>query len=393
MEPQARLGVASLTKMAFDGVDLTPIRTQIISQCLHSDMTDGLIMDLSVIEQLSGNQEAGLELQENALQRHRIFSTIRPDTARRKLLVFAEPRSMGGNTPVEFLLQDSQFEIITCYPDFTQGRQQDLPPYDVAFCAAAADSDTAPGFFASLRSLTSGTGIATLNLPDNLVNPDRDSLCEIFRHVPGMRIPETRRMSRETLLLADVDFPIIIRPTGSHAGAGLEKLSDPEDLERYLSENKAENYFLSEFINYACAHDDQFRKYRIVFVDGQPFPCHMAISDQWDIWYLNARMDEFPERRAEEEAFMDNFKTFAQRHQKPFEALCAGIGLDYFGIDCAEDSEGNLVVFEADNALIVHDMDPESIFPYKSRHMKNIFSAFENMLLRHCHDTEKQKRQ
>lgn len=74
---------------------------------------------------------------------------------------------------------------------------------------------------------------------------------------------------------------------------------------------------------------------------------------------------------------------FSCRHSAAFAALAAGIGLDYFGIDCAEDAMGNLIVFEADNALIVHDMDPGMIFPpYKSQHMQRIFTAFKAMLHR-----------
>ena len=43
-----------------------------------------------------------------------------------------------------------------------------------------------------------------------------------------------------------------------------------------------------------------------------------------------------------------------------------------------------LVVFEADNALIVHNMDCAMTFPYKQKHMQAIFSAFEAMLVRRC---------
>jgi hypothetical protein len=107
----------------------------------------------------------------------------------------------------------------------------------------------------------------------------------------------------------------------------------------------------------------------------------MAIADQWDLWYLNARMEEFSEKRAEEAAWMDSFESkFANRHESGLGALTEAIDLDYFGVDCAEDPEGNLVVFEADNALIVHDMDDEEVFPYKSKHMNRIFDAFETLL-------------
>jgi hypothetical protein len=38
------------------------------------------------------------------------------------------------------------------------------------------------------------------------------------------------------------------------------------------------------------------------------------------------------------------------------------------------------VVFEADNALIVHDMDPHEVFPYKKPQMQKVFSAFAGMI-------------
>ena len=57
----------------------------------------------------------------------------------------------------------------------------------------------------------------------------------------------------------------------------------------------------------------------------------------------------------------------------------ARIGLDYFAIDCAEMPAGNLLLFEADNSAIVHDMDPPSVYPYKSGQMQIIFRAVQAM--------------
>ena len=62
--------------------------------------------------------------------------------------------------------------------------------------------------------------------------------------------------------------------------------------------------------------------------------------------------------------------------------MARAFGLDYFGIDCAEDRSGNLVMFEADNALIVHDMDSPQVFPYKAPRMREVFTAFTDMIAR-----------
>ena len=71
---------------------------------------------------------------------------------------------------------------------------------------------------------------------------------------------------------------------------------------------------------------------------------------------------------------------FAVRHASAFAALSQRLGLDYFGIDCAETPDGRLLVFEADVAMIVHALDPAGIFPYKKPAMRRLFEAFVEAL-------------
>jgi hypothetical protein len=51
-------------------------------------------------------------------------------------------------------------------------------------------------------------------------------------------------------------------------------------------------------------------------------------------------------------------------------------------VDCAETRDGALLVFEADNTAVVHNMDPPDLFPYKPPQMQKIFAAFVAMLER-----------
>jgi len=67
---------------------------------------------------------------------------------------------------------------------------------------------------------------------------------------------------------------------------------------------------------------------------------------------------------------------FARRHATTFAALYRLVGLDYFGIDCAELPDGRLLVFELDVAMIVHNMDDPAIFPYKQPAMRKLFGGF-----------------
>ncbi len=124
-----------------------------------------------------------------------------------------------------------------------------------------------------------------------------------------------------------------------------------------------------------------FRKYRIVFIDGKAYACHLAIADQWKLWYLNADMADDAQKRAEEALFMETFEQdFAQRHAIALRELSHRIGLDYFAIDCAETKQGKLLIFEADIAMIVHNMDPTEVYPYKGPQMRKVFAAFAEMI-------------
>jgi hypothetical protein len=109
----------------------------------------------------------------------------------------------------------------------------------------------------------------------------------------------------------------------------------------------------------------------------------MAIADRWDIWYLNAGMNHSATKRLEEETFMRSFDIgFGRRHQSALAAMAGRLALDYFTVDCAETKDGALLIFEADNTAVVHNMDPAAIFPYKGPQMRKIFDAFATMLER-----------
>lgn len=397
MEPQTKLGTAALTKFAYEGVDLIPFRDELAALSAHEETRAGALMDLSTVEQLLGNQAEGLARQSEALASCRMFRTLRSKTPRTTLLVYAASLHMGGNTPVEFLLQNDTFDVVTFYPDLVGSNLQVPPPHDVAFCAAPADGEEADDFFATVRAISALSDTTVVNLPPILVKPKRDLLPDLFGDVPGLRLPRTALLARHDLAQALIEaehdwgsigsYPFVVRPEGSHAGRGLQKIETREDFLDYLAVRPEAAFYVSEFIDYASPMDGCFRKYRIIVIGGKAYPCHMAISDQWNVWYMNANMATSEEKRREEAAFMAGFSEgIGMRHAKIFEVLSEALGLDYFGIDCAVDEAGNLILFEADNALIVHDMDCARTFPYKKAPMDRIFAAFETLLLSRCRE-------
>ncbi len=389
---QTRLGLAPLTKLAFDGNDLAPVSTELLLALAQDPGNVGALMDLAVIEQLRGNLQDGLEYQNVALAQDQVYRVASDAVPKLEVLVLAAPIRMGGNTPVEFLLAGQSVGLTTLYvlPDVPLPNP--LPAHDVAFVAAPGDTDGARTFLTQIAQHVESWPRPVLNLPEQIMGLERDTLWRTLKGAPELICPPTLRCSRDELAVfteenkrpsddfAMFNFPLLVRPVGSHAGYGLVKLVGPADVEAYLGACLDETFFLSQFIDYKSA-DGLYRKYRIVLIDGQPYPVHMAISDQWAIWYLNADMAESVDKRSEEAKFFTGFEIeFAARHSGALAALAGKVKLDYFGIDCAETEDGRLVVFEADNALIVHDMDPPDVFPYKGAPMGRAFRAFEAML-------------
>ncbi|MBO6814108.1 MAG: hypothetical protein JJ891_04560 [Rhizobiaceae bacterium] len=398
--PDERLGIAALTRQAFEGKDMTEIASRLLIEISKNPGNAGALMDLSVIEQIRGNTQTGLDYQRNALIHKNLYRTGSGEKKRLTLLVLAAPIHMGGNTPVEMLLENANVEIITVFIAPGLPVPETLPPHDLIMIAAPGDTGSVvsimPGiqpkdYLEEIRNFLDGVTLPVINKAEPIFRLERDLLGETLGETPGVRVPLTARLEtgqiRHSLHQGDVpaagnasfDYPFVIRPVGSHAGFGFEMIRSAEGLEAYLKAYEFPEYFLSELVDYR-SQDGQFRKYRIMFVDSEAFPCHMAIGDTWKLWYMNAKMEECTLKRMEEAAFMIQFRETFSDHLAKLDMIASRIGLDYFGIDCAICEDGSLVVFEADNAMIAHDMDPVDIYPYKGPAMRNMFKAFETML-------------
>jgi len=390
--PDQPLGVARLSKLAFDGGDLGPLRSQLLDKYVYEPENAAALMDLAVIEQLLGNLEDGLARQQEALTLRRVY--LSPCAAAKpglRLLALAAPGDIGNNTPLEFLLEGSDIELTTLYVIPDEPISESLPDHDVAI-VTACESDENRAVHAEISRRVANSLKPVLNHPDQIALLARERLHTVLEPVSGITMPMTARIDRDSFAeigagktrlgshLADGAFPLIARPIGSHAGLGLKKLEDAAAIAAYLGERPENGFYISRYIDYRSP-DGLFRKYRVVFIDGRPYACHMAIAEQWMIYYLNAGMGESAAKKAEEERFMTAFDTeFARRHRAALGALADRIGLDYFGIDCAQAVDGKLLLFEADIAMIVHLMDSPTIYPYKAPQMRAVFAAFCAML-------------
>ncbi len=396
----ALIGIAPLMRRAFAGENLTAQGADLLARAQANPHDAHAWMDFSSVLQLTGNRADAMAVQREAIAMQALY-TLPACTGGGglQLLAIMGPGDLMANTPIEFLVGASDVTLHLLYLTEKSDWPAQVPDHDVLL-VAVAESEPGQPLLQRLAIDLIDWPRPVLNSPQNIAVLSRDGACAALQQITGVAMPITVRLSRAQLLqvadgalamsawLPDGDFPVIVRPTGSHAGQHLDKVTDPAALTAYLHTVDAENFYLSRFVDYRSA-DGQFRKYRISLIDGVPYLSHLAISSHWMIHYLNAGMTESAAKRAEEADCMANFdQQFAPRHAAALRAIDIRIGLPYLGIDCAETLSGDLLIFEIDNAMLVHDMDREDLFGYKKPVMQKLFDAFRAMLGRRAGTSE-----
>jgi len=393
------IGLASLTARAFSGDDLTPIAHELTARIEGQPDDAAARMDLATIHFLHHDPEAAMQCQHEAMQIQTRYSLLSaPVESELRMLVMMGAGGLMDNLPLEFLLEGSAIAMELHYMQPGAAMPKDLADYDLLF-VAVGESDENTSLLQQLARQMRDCPVPVLNRPEFVLQTTREGAAASLQHTAGIEMPMSVRLSRAELErlgqsdqpkprdslaqhLPDHDFPIIVRPVESHAGHGLKRLDTPADIVSYLAEQQEALFYISRFVDYASA-DGQFRKYRIVLIEGRPFVCHLAISSHWIVHYLNADMLGNVDKCAEEARCMADFdQGFGRKHKQAFVTMYEQMQLEYLIIDCAETDDGHLLVFEVDTSAIVHAMDPVDIFPYKRPQMHKIFRAFQAMLAR-----------
>jgi hypothetical protein len=379
------MGMAKIMRIAFGGSDLSQLTNQLVHRIQSSPTDSAALLDLSIVLQLNGSPALALDLQWQALSQRQHFQfQSNPANPHIKLLVLMGPGEVMANTPVEFLVEDSDIAVELLYLGEGVPAPSEIPQHDIAF-VAVCESDRNQSLLASLADVMRHWPNPFLNSPSAIAQLSRDRVSQRLVGAPGCVASQADRLTHDQLReLSSSRLPqsLLARPIDSHAGHGLAKIDNEFMMLEYLSNNPQGEFFVAPFIDYK-SHDGRYRKYRVAVVDGQPFASHMAISRNWMVHYLNADMMQNEQNRMEEAHFMENFETdFAARHAVALREIDRRMELDYYSIDCGETCDGQLLVFEIDSGAVVHSMDSPEIFPYKGPQMEKVFKAFHDLLLR-----------
>ena len=391
--PPVPLGIPTLVKMAFDGVDLAPVWNRLVVSVNENANDAAALIDLSTIALLQGRPKDRIALQNMALGLQRIYRQppqANGDVAL-KVLAFMSPGDFMDSMPIEFLLERSNVNLDMVYVVPELPLPDPLPEHDVALVCVGESRENQP-LLRKLSKLLESWPRPVVNRPEHISRLTRVGTWELLKSVPEIVIPmqaEIDRAQLERIAAGDISiadmlggsaFPIIVRPVDSHAGEGLTKIQCKAEVAAYLNERPEDDFCIASFVDYRGT-DGLYRKYRVALIDGRPYAVHMAVSQHWMIHYLNADMRNNAGRRAEEAQWMTDFDGgFSVRHEDALRAIAQLTGLEYLPFDCGETPDGRLLVFETGTNMIVHSMDSDDLFPYKQPQMDKVFRAFQMML-------------
>jgi tetratricopeptide (TPR) repeat protein len=338
--------------------------------------------NLAAILETEGRLEEARRHRDEAYRRQSVFVEPAAVEAQRVLLLAA---SGYGNVPIEALFPPANVTRITWFVDYAKpGEAERLPPFDLVFNAAGDPDMAGPlapevaGFLARLKK-------PLLNPPAAVARTQRHLLPELLGGIGDVVAPPVLRLSRDALGDAAqarrVGFPLILRPAGAHGGQGVS-LIESSDALAAAALGEAEDFYLTAYRDYSSP-DRYFRKYRVIFVDREPYPYHLAISQHWLVHYFSADMLQPSWKRAEEERFLAApAQALGPKAMTALKAIGRRLDLDFCGIDFSIDPAGNVLVFEANATMLVHLGDSPERFPYKHVHVPKIFAAFAAMIAR-----------
>lgn len=384
------LGLAPFLEISTHGGDLAFVVESLLASANQQQDNPIAWMNLSTALFALGQKELGLTIQKQALQMSRRYTLqCSENSSGPVILLLMADGDLAENTPLDCLLDKGPCRLEIYYPTEDEPLPAEDLPCDVLMVGLSDTVKNRPVLSAIEKALVNEER-PVINRPQFIPNVERVRASELLQGVPGLLMPLTHEVSRQNLerylrevtdqtVVADCGLPFIVRPVGSHAGRSLQRILSRQDLTKYLDEVTDDAFYVSRYIDYSGS-DGLFAKMRVALIDGVAYGSHMAVSEHWMIHYLNAGMYDNAARRERERHFFETFSDFAQRHRDALQGIYKRCGLDYICIDCAETSDGELLVFEVDHAMVVHAKDPQDLFPYKQPYMRAVREAFEQFV-------------
>jgi Tetratricopeptide repeat len=266
---------------------------------------------------------------------------------------------------------------------------QPLPEHTLIF-NVIGDADACQVDLQAAEILLQHVTAPVLNPPSAILASGRMSNAERLRTLPGVITPHTILLPKESLadkgqvaaLMAShrIAFPLLLRSPGFHTGQHFMYVEDWEAFGAAVSTLPGQQLMVMEYLDTRDS-DGYTRKYRVMMINGQLYPLHLAISKHWKVHYVTAEMSNHAAHQQEESEFLNDMpKVLEERGMSALKSIQTSLGLDYGGIDFGINMTGDIVVFEANATMKIVPPPADPQWDYRRAAIENALSAARNMI-------------
>jgi tetratricopeptide (TPR) repeat protein len=375
--PDNPVGRVNLGNVLFEGGELAAAREQyqaaLASRQDCAEAHQGLARTLELQGEAAAAEahwRRGFAGHTLVKQRHRGAAPAIPAL----LLVSVKP----GNIPTRQILDDRTFEVTALYAEFHDAAQP-LPAHAVIF-NAIGDADLCRPALERAQSLLTRTSAPLVNAPQRVSATGRLENARRLRQLPDVIAPSIQRLERQALGTADLKFPLLLRSPGFHTGQHFVRVERPAELAAAAAALPGGDVLAIEYLD-ARGADGMARKYRVMLIDGELYPLHLAVSSGWKVHYFSANMAEDARYREEEAQFLADMPgVLGARAVRALEDIAKTLGLDYAGVDFAL-RDGAVLLFEANANMAIVPPNANPIWDYRREAIRRVIAAAKHMIV------------
>ncbi len=266
----------------------------------------------------------------------------------------------------------------------------DLSQFDVAFNNRPVfEQIELRGHADRFEQFVAGLPMPIVNAPTAVRAATREANAKRFANADRFVFPETIAVEHETdidatqgLILARIQFPIILRPRHTHFGHGVLLAEDEDTLRDFLRKNPHSRFYAIQY--HDCASEDGlFRRYRLACMGGRIVPDGLRADFAWNVH----NWEHGPEKWAalgldkEEVAFWENpTELLGAPPEEFFREIIDATTLDIYGFDFGFLQDGRVIVYEVNSAMAIANGGDLKVFPYRQAQCDRIRQLIADFL-------------
>lgn len=289
----------------------------------------------------------------------------------------------GNSNLITGIVSDEITIYNTVFGGMNQKIEFNLSP-DIILFNSIADGDSHKKALNSLLDFSKQVSLKIINHPTAVLNSTREKIYNKLKNLPKIIVPKTIKVTPNSILEVEklikeqnFPFPFIFRTTSEHGSKNMTKIDSFDELSKLdmFALNGQNSFYMIEYIDYK-SDDNIYRKIRYWIVGNKVIPRHLVVSDEWNISYQIKKEKMFDNKNYQKEE-LDLLNNSNKELEDLSLFIKENLGLDFFGIDCSIDKNGNMIIFEATPAMgLLYDYD----FPYTHKSLETTVLALEELI-------------